>query len=116
MYMNEIRESLRRWNDDIESVFTKKFDKISDFIISEVIPISVPDELYDDSDDYLNKEWVFVSTTGPAYKIKRKYIGAYTEDGNDCLSIKIRKGIYMFIDVSDILAVEYERAKEFGLS
>lgn len=116
MYMNEIRDSMRKWNDNVESVFTKKFDKVSDFIISEVIPISVTNEDCDDYNDYLDKEWVFISTTGPTYKIKRKYINAYTENGNDCLSIKIRKGIYMFIDVSDILAVEYERAEEFELS
>lgn len=116
MYMNEIRDSMRKWNDSTESVFTKKFDKVSDFIVSEVIPVSVTDESCEDYNKYLDKEWVFVCTVAATYKLKRKYIGAYTENGNDCLSLRLRKGIYMFIDVSDILVVEYEQAEEFGLS
>lgn len=88
-------------------------NSIAEYITDFVIPIIVKDE-YEYEVDMTNR-WVFIVTNFVTFRAKRKYINAYTENDNDCISIKTGKGVFQLISIDDIVAIQYETANDIDI-
>jgi hypothetical protein len=54
------------------------------------------------------KSWIFVVTQYGTYKVQLRKLDSYTDYDNDCLAIYINKSVHLYINVSDVTAIEPE--------
>lgn len=70
----------------------------SDYIIRCLLP---------DRTEY-GKSWIFVVTQYGTYKVQLRKLDSYTDYDNDCIAIHINKSVHLYIDISDVIAIEPE--------
>lgn len=106
MYLCEIKEKMAEENSKESG--RSYYANISDYIVSQVIPEKEVNGYYYETN--LSKEWVLIVTDyAGTYRVKRDRISSFTDYGNDCLSIRMNKGVYLYIPVVNLTAITFER-------
>lgn len=108
MYASEIKEKFTDYKQKNEygpNTMSEYIDKI-------LLPYG-PDVDYYDEDDFLyhptKHSWVIIVTDYHTYKVHRNRITSYTCYDNDCLEVRVNKGVTIYIRVQDLVAIEYEK-------
>ena len=110
MYLVEIKEQMQTYLD--ENKCGQQPTSISEYICKVLLPYG-PDADYYDEDGFLyhptKHSWVIIVTDYHTYRVHRNRISAYTNYDNDCLELRINKGVTIYIRVQDLVAIEYEK-------
>lgn len=97
MYLHQIKETFeefKKFYPDID------LSSLSKFIVTELLPKQFIDD---------RKYWIFVVTQYGVYKVRQDKLSYYTQNENDCLSIKLGKGVFYYLNIDDVVAVEVEK-------
>lgn len=109
-WYNDIKAKMYMHNNN-QPCESTKYLHISEFVLKEIIPT----QCYSDALGYsafMGDKFVFFITTKGVFKICRKNIFSYTKDNNDCLELKINKHLWVYLNLEDIINLEYE-AEEY---